>query len=282
MGKTTSLMRFWEFLRILPNTFWNSWKNGLNTGSLWLPTQMSALALRAYPCWFEPMKMVCCLRSVSSHLLTQSGSAFARLTIILLFFFCSSFLIQHFDYVPVFAKDLPFLHLGLFFFFQFQYNTFLPFKGTLCSCGPMIQIFSVPPSHVSYIFLGIFIEFSFIADLTFKTATFFLSFILWFLASLVWNGLLIWKKKRRIHIVKNLFILLLKTKTLKKHTTINSLFLLLFQCNTSLCFNALDHKASSLAFVHFFYMFFYFSDTLFFFFFLPFWFLHRSWFLIFS
>lgn len=196
MGKTTSLMRFWEFLRILPNTFWNSWKNGLNTGSLWLPTQMSALALRAYPCWFEPMKMVCCLRSVSSHLLTQSGSAFDRLSIILLFFsahhFWSNISIMYL-FLP---KTCLFLHLGLFFFFRFQYNTFLPFKGTLCSYGPMIQIFSVPPSHVSYIFLGIFIEFSFIAELTFKTATFFLSFVLWFLASLVWNGLLIWEKKR--------------------------------------------------------------------------------------
>lgn len=90
------------------------------------------------------------------------------------------------------------------------------------------------------------------------------------------------KKKRRIHIVKNLFILLLKTKTLKKNTTINSLFLLLFQCNTSLCFNALDHKASSLAFVHFFLHVFLFLWYSFFFFFLPFWFLHRSWFLIFS
>lgn len=79
----------------------------------------------------------------------------------------------------------------------------------------MIQILSVPQSHVSYIFLGIFIEFSFIAELTFKTPTFFLSFVLWFLASLVWNSLLIWEKKRRIHIIKNLFILLLKTKTLK-------------------------------------------------------------------
>lgn len=201
MGKTTSLMRFWEFLRILPNTFWNSWKNGLNTGSLWQPTQMSALALRACPCWFEPMKMVCCLRSVSSHLLTQSGSAFDRLTDIFFFFFfffCSSFLIQHFYYVTVFAKDLPFLHPGLFSFFSFQSqcNNFLPFKGTLFFYGPMIQIFSVPPSRVSYIFLGIFIEFSFIAELTFKAATFLLSFVLWFLASLVWNGLLIWEKKR--------------------------------------------------------------------------------------
>lgn len=197
MGKTTSLMRFWEFLRILPNTFWNSWKNGLNTGSLWLPTQMSALALRAYPCWFEPMKMVCCLRSVSSHLVTQSGSAFDRLTIILLFFsahhFWSTFLLcTCFCQRPAFPTSWAFF----FFFFRFQYNTFLPFKGTLCSYGPMIQIFSVPPSHVSYIFLGIFIEFSFIAELTFKTATFFLSFVLWFLASLVWNGLLIWEKKR--------------------------------------------------------------------------------------
>lgn len=129
MGKTTSLMRFWEFLRILPNTFWNSWKNGLNTGSLWLPTQMSALALRAYPCWFEPMKMVCCLRSVSSHLVTQSGSAFDRLTIILLFFsahhFWSNISIMYL-FLP---KTCLSYILGFFSFFDFSTTLFCLLKG---------------------------------------------------------------------------------------------------------------------------------------------------------
>lgn len=39
-----------------------------------------------------------------------------------------------------------------------------------------------------------------------------------------------YEKKKIIHIIKNLFILLLKKETFK-HTTINDQFLLLFQCN---------------------------------------------------
>lgn len=93
-----------------------------------------------------------------------------------------------------------------------------------------------------------------------------------FLASVVWNTFDMRKKEKIIHILKDLFILLFKKETFKKTQQSTICFLLLFQCNISLCFNALILKASSLAFVHFFYMFFYFSDTLFFFHFVFFFF----------
>lgn len=60
----------------------------------------------------------------------------------------------------------------------------------------MIQIFTVPPSHVSCIFLGIFIEFYFIVELTFKTATFLLSFVLWFFWHLLY-GTAFWYEKKK-------------------------------------------------------------------------------------
>lgn len=102
--------------------------------------------------------------------------------------------------------------LSFFFFiflFRFQYNNFLPFKGTLCSYGPMIQIFSVPPTNVSCVFLGIFIEFSFIVELTFKTDTFLLSFLLWFL-----YGTASWyeKKKEKNPYSQESFYSAIKTK----------------------------------------------------------------------
>lgn len=60
------------------------------------------------------------------------------------------------------------------------------------------------------------------------------------------------KKKKNPYSQESFYSAIKNENLKKKHTTINNLFLLLFQCNSSLCFNALNLKASSLAFVHFF------------------------------
>lgn len=129
--------------------------------------------------------------------------------------------------------------------------------------------FSVPSSKVFcfFFFLAFCSHFFYILKLTFQNCLLILLLpfcLAYFGDTDAWPSIFgiccmeyLWyeiKKKKKIHIIKNLFLFYEK-ETFKKHTTVNNQFLLLFQCYTSLCFNALSLKASSLAFVHFLHVF---------------------------